>query len=268
MGSNIVPTDSLSFFTSLQRLSTSQQQLAIIRPTNPPPGIAGFLFNIVGDESVDLTSDITDHYIEDNTAVQDNIALRPEVITVRGIVAELAQAAPAEKKLTPASDPLTPNPEMVPELTPGAVQTQAIKVRTSRDQAAAVADGQSLFGVFDRTFGRNSNQTKQTEAFLYFYALWQARELFSVETPWGFFNTMAILSLRSEQPEDTKSKSDFTVTFKKIRIAQNVSVNLGQLAGRLQAQQAPVSQNGNAGLAPATTAQSSSILFQMTHPNG
>ncbi len=268
MGQNIIPSDSVGFFEALQKLSTNQQQLALVRPNNPPAGIAGFLFNIVGDEDIELRSDITDHFTEANTPVQDNIALLPEIVTVRGIVAELAQVAPVSPAIAPLEDTLLPNPNMVPQLTPGAAQTAVLSAETKTRQDAALTDGQSLYGVYERTFGQNPDQTRQTNAFLYFYSLWQSRELFTVETPWGFFTNMAIEVFRSEQPEDTKYKTDFTITFKKIRIAQSVTVNLGQLAGRLQSSQSPLSQNGNAGLAEPSTNERASLLYKWTHPDG
>lgn len=51
-------------------------------------GIAGFKFHVPEREQVTFQSDITDHYIEDNTPVQDHIALKPIEITLQGYQGE------------------------------------------------------------------------------------------------------------------------------------------------------------------------------------
>ena len=48
-------------------------------------GIGGLAFDIFEEHKVELQSDITDHYVEDNTAIQDQIANRPLKFTLRGI---------------------------------------------------------------------------------------------------------------------------------------------------------------------------------------
>ena len=83
MGTHIIRSDSVSIF---QNLSTLQAQ-AIVRPQNPPAGISGFLFDVAEDDEFSLQSEITDHYVEDNSAMQDNWAIRPEEITLTVVVA-------------------------------------------------------------------------------------------------------------------------------------------------------------------------------------
>ena len=63
--------------------------------------INGFLFDIVGKIQHDLDSDSTDHYVEDNTAVQDHIALKPEKITLvyyHGEVSDVSNNITSVKK--------------------------------------------------------------------------------------------------------------------------------------------------------------------------
>lgn len=361
MASNVIPSDSASELDVVESL-TSLEQKAIIRPNNPPPGIAGFLFDISGEEMVELASVITDHYTEANTAVQDNIALEPEKITVRGLVAELVQTAPAPQEVAPVTNPLPDNIPMTPPLTEGSTSsilsaagigqlaktvatnaalgvlarkapgvasvvkafgpqivagaqgrvvtalTSAVRNLQTPEGVAALnlpgislpASIQSAVGVVqsvlpkiagavvnalksplvpanqqllggavgqqDAASGKSNSllqvyeakqptppkQTRQSSAFLYFYSLWKGRQLFSVETPWGIWTNMAILSLRSEQGADSRSVTDFTVVFKKIRIAETVSVGVGQLAGRnaFQTAASAPTQNGNVGQTP------------------
>src|SRR6266576_7254366 len=60
--------------------------------TNQPP--PALLFHYEGEQTASLQSDITDHYIEDNTALQDQIALKPEETTTHGFIGELNDVAP------------------------------------------------------------------------------------------------------------------------------------------------------------------------------
>jgi hypothetical protein len=87
--------------------------------------------------------------------------------------------------------------------------------------------------------------------------------LFTVDTPWGFFTDMAIKSLTATQDATTRVITDFAITFKKMRFAQTVAISSGQLAGRCAFQQAPQTNNGQAGKEPVTTTQNQSWLKQL-----
>lgn len=264
---NIVPsTTALSAIDVIRALSTLDQK-AIVRPNNPPPGIAGFLFDIVLDDNVELESDITDHYIEDNTAIQDQIALKPARVTVRGIVAELTTAKTVVDQLVKATNPLPLEPLLLPVFTVGADQSMADAAAAAQGATSAATASQSIFALYNNRAPTQPRQTRQSAAFLYFYDLYKSRQLFTVETPWGFWVNMAIESLRATQPEETKYASEFTITFKEIRIAQDITVDLGQLAGRNapQASASQPSQNGNVGKSDATDQQEQSWLYRWTH---
>ena len=51
-------------------------------------GIAGFKFHVPESETVKFESDITDHYTDTNSAIQDHIALKPVTITSTGLVGD------------------------------------------------------------------------------------------------------------------------------------------------------------------------------------
>lgn len=263
---NIIPSDQGSIYDVLKRLSSSQSQLALIRPNNPAPGIAGFLFDIVGDEAIELTTDTTDHYVEDNTAIQDQAALRPEKVTVRGLVAELVLVNPREEQVAPVTNSLPTNPGFEPELTPGATQTLDETEETDALQDNGIESGQSLYGLYKQQASQRPNQSRQEQVFGYFYQLWKGRQLFTVQTPWGVFTNMILEMGRSEQLEDTRFRTDMTLTFKKIRVAESVTVNVGQIAGRASFQRANVSQNGTAGTPQVTAQEEASLLYKLTHP--
>lgn len=260
----IIPTDSPSIFAVLNTLVASNATLAIVRPNNPPPGIAGFLLDLPEDDSSELESDITDHYLEDNTAVQDQIALRPEVVTLTGKVAELVRTVPTVTNVAAVANPLPLVAGLEPQFAPGATQTQAQAASTAAASSAAIADTQTLYGYYNAHVPQQPNQTKQSLVYGYIYQLWLGRQLFSVETPWGTMTNMAILSASAKQDAVTRSVTDFSITFKKIRTARSITVVPGLLAGRSVFQRAPVSNNGTIGQNPVTTAQQGVFLQQAT----
>src|ERR1700749_4599634 len=84
-------------------LLASPQKTQGYQPQNPPTATGqvstftpapALLFHYEGEQSVKLSSDITDHFIEDNTTLQDQIALRPIKISTHGFIGELNNVPP------------------------------------------------------------------------------------------------------------------------------------------------------------------------------
>lgn len=216
--------------TSLSNLIlvTPQENLGY-QPQNPPTkdGVVAqnpptLLFHYEGEQTVTLESDITDHYIEDNTAIQDQVALRPELISTHGFIGELNDVVPkALRPLKIAADKLTTLVAYTPQLTETALiaYSQAFFAYQVASQAinAGVSAWSSIVG------GSSGVQTKQGAMFQQFYGYWQKRTLFTVQTPWGLFQDCAILSLRAIQDSETRVITDFEVRFKKLRFAKTTS---------------------------------------------
>lgn len=256
-----IPTNGPNPFELLKALTELQRQ-AIVRPSNPPPGIAGFLFDIPEEEEINLRAEITDHFLESNFAIADHIAIKPEEYTVRGLVAEIAAYAPAAPATAAVENPLPANPNVLPELTPGAEEREA-QLELDREELIASFSGENtLYNFFKARSAAPPDQTKQRRTFLYFYQLFQARQLFTVETPWGVLNNVAILTMRAAQDDETRFRSSFAITFKVIRTAGAVTVAAGQLAGRALQQAADTTQNGTAGKAPVQPEERQSLLYR------
>lgn len=47
-----------------------------------------YFFSVLQSDELNAESDITDHYVENNTAVQDHVSLKPLEFTVRGLIGE------------------------------------------------------------------------------------------------------------------------------------------------------------------------------------
>ncbi len=226
--------------TSLSNLilATPQERLGY-QPQNPPTKDGAIaqnpptlVFNYEGEQTVALESDITDHYIEDNTTIQDQVALRPEVITTHGFIGELNDVLPpALRPLKIAADKLTVLVAFTPSLTETALialqQAQLAYSIGTQAVNAGVAAWSSIVGS-------SPVQTKQQAMFQQFYGYWNKRTLFTVQTPWGIFQDCAIKNLRAIQDAETRMITDFEVSFKKLRFAktQNFSAQTTTLQGR------------------------------------
>lgn len=257
---NIIPPDLQTVFETLQSLQTSNPVAyrAIVRPNNPPRGIGGFLFDIPDEDEIRLRSQATNYFLEDNTSVQDNIAIEPAIITLRGVVAELVLTALINPP-TNSSGTVNPLvPAMMPGMTPQQSQNYAI-AQQQKAQATAVASGtsagkgtsQSLYNYFVKNFiteaGSPNATDRQTNAFLYFQQLQAGQQLVSVETPWGIYEQCAIIEVRAMQGASSKYSTNFSITFQEMRFSGEATVNTANSAGRTTLQLQPTTQNGNAG---------------------
>lgn len=196
-------------------------------PQQPPPSI---LFHYEGENTVRLESDITDHYVEDNTAIQDQVALKPILITTHGFIGELNDVTPAIlAPIKTVADKLTVVTAYTPALSAAAVLAyneafQAYQVIQNAVNSAVAAWSSLTGGGGESVIDGNgiqvqANQTKQQQYFQQFYGYWNSRTLFTIQTPWAIFKDMAIQSLRAIQDAETNVITDFEVSFKMMRFA-------------------------------------------------
>lgn len=216
-----------------------------------PPAI---LFNYEGENTVTLESDITDHYVEDNTSVADQISLRPELITTSGFVGELNDVVPP--LLSPLkfiADKLFTISAYVPVISETAliVYNEAfLAYQIAKNLVTtAVSAWSALAGDTTQTVNGlivPRNMTQQQKYFIQFYTYWQQRTLFTVQTPWAIFPNCAIKSLRAIQDPETRVITDFEVTFKVMRFAKTITkTNLATgYQGRATAQASGLVNNG------------------------
>ncbi len=236
-----------------------------------PGGIAGFVFDIEGEDRVESKASITDYHVEDNTTVQDNYALEPVRVILRGMVAELtwmpAASAPIQ---TSPPNPLPLNTPLVPPLTPGANEAQTQTTTNAANSVSATSGAaQNLYALYK---GSQTSSSRQAAAFGYFHQLKIGRVVtITVETPWGIWTGMCVENIVAIQPQDTKSVTDFTITFKEFRTVSTISGTLGQLADRMinQFAEANPQPNGSIGTATLTDQQEAQIQngFTFTPPS-
>ncbi len=205
-------------------LVNPQENLGVTAQITPKPDT--FLFDYEGEQTVTLANDITDHYVEDNTAIQDQIALRPVKITTHGFVGELNDVVPPFLKPAKlAADKLTIISGYLPSLSVTALLIynqifQAYQV-AQLVSTSAVSAWNTLAGGAN---GAQATQNKQQIAYQKFAGYRDKRALFTVQTPWAVYQNMAIETLIAIQDADTRMVTDFNITFKQMKFVTSNSV--------------------------------------------
>jgi len=211
------------------------------------------LFHYEGENSSTLQTDITDHFVEDNTAIQDQMALRPIEISTHGFIGELNDI-PVLPQLAIAKAVASSLNSAVGAFVPG-LSTTALITYNQAAQAAAIAstvyqqalsamasiNGSQQTDINGIIFQSPALQNLQQQFYQRFLTYYVNRTLFTVQTPWAVYQNMAIKSLRAIQDDSTRMVTDFEVTFKQMRFASTRTSGTSSsiLQGRASAQQAP-----------------------------
>lgn len=252
-------------------LVTPQKEIGM-KPTQQGKmslNVPSLLFHIKGDEQANLGSNITDHYVEDNTAINDHIALSPESVTVQGFIGELNNVTPEIlEALKIAADKLTVISAYTPSLSITALRAYNLAEQLNRSiENAANAGVASWNSISNAKTGStrgqlneigsnglvtdNGNQTKQQKMFQQFYGYRQNRTLFKVQTPWAIFQNMAIEDLVALQNGDSNMVTDFKVTFKMLRFAKTENGYVFKSQGRFVNQSSSEVQLGMGNTTPS-----------------
>ena len=258
-----------------------QPQNQVGQPYNQP----ALLFNYEGENTSTFESDITDHYIEDNTAIQDQIALKPLIVTVQGYIGELNDIPPNSvfQAAFVIANKLTNISAYAPQLSVTALNAYNEAVfgyETALNAAnSAISAVQSITGLLGGSTGESvivnnqlslqRNQTQQQQMYTQLFGYYSQRTLFTIQTPWAIFENMAIMSCKATQSADTRVISDFTITFKQLKFASVLTEASGlfnntEFQGRLLNQGANVTNLGTSSLLSSPTANLSTSVSSLT----
>ena len=240
----------------------------IVTPLNAF-GLGGFVFDVEGETITEITTDITDHFVENNSAIQDHIGVKPVEIVLRSYVGELVYRLDnnTDTLIQNVVQKLTAVSAYLPQLADAAVQVKSAldgNYSLASISNLSVSDitnaGTNIWGFIQNIVPPT---TRQQQAYLYLKALAQQKILFSVQTPFEFINNMAIKSITAVQDETTKFVSDFTIRMKQMRFATTLEqpFNPGDYQPVSFDQNAPVTQNGKLpGSDPELSAPSSNLV--------
>lgn len=225
-----------------------------------------FLFDYEGENSTLMETDITDYYIETNSAIQDQVAIKPQIVTVQGYISELNNVVPESLSLIKTLvDKLTALSAYTPQLSISALRSYNLAVQAFNVAKNLKTTAQSVFGSPNpqgRTPEERAGQplNNQQNAYLKFKGWFENRTLFYVQTPWATIPNMIIKSLKVTQDPETRMISTFEITFKEIKFAdtKTVSENTSTVQGRGESQRQPQVQLGSS--TPNIAADLDSVL--------
>ncbi len=191
-------------------------------------GLGGFVFDRELDLLTERTALITDHFIEDNSVVQDHIAILPERITLKSVAGDLVFFAQNTEfsdfnVFQKAAQKLTQIDVFLTKLSSAEQQ-----FRDSVDDDGLVDIESNAFdnllNLWDLTRSLNPGKTNKEQAFVYFNSLFESRTRVAVETPFGFRKSMAIELISAVESEETKSMISFTIILKDFRTVSTETV--------------------------------------------
>jgi len=212
-------------------------------------GISGFKFSAFKEYKGELKSKITDIYNEKNVALQDNIALEPELFTLSGLVGELTHEFKDNKpsNIRKLAEKLTTIAGFLP-LISSTMKTLHSSINSQKNGPQDYADAAlgSALDLYQTYKKLNPPKTMQAKAYNYFLALRNSKVLISFDTPYGFKSNFAIVNIVMTQPEYTETTSDVMLILKEIRYAQTSTVKFdpAKYESRAQQQNQPVADKG------------------------
>lgn len=235
------------------------------QPAPVPPGAEkqtiskpGYLFDYEGENVVMLESDITDHYVENNSTISDQISIKPVVVNVQGFVGELNDILPEVNNLVQTiQSKLSTLSPYTPELSATALIAINEAILAYEVIANTTNSVQQTLANFTGEY-----KNRQQIAFANFYQAYIARTLFTIQTPWNIFENMAIRSLRAVQSGETRMITDFEISFKQINFV-NTQIRVDSAQDRARAQYDDINNLGT-NVANKTDVTANSIMTSMT----
>ncbi len=245
-----------------------------------PEGVAqigSFAFDYRENEEEDMEAEIPDHWLEDNTAAHDHIAVKPVRVTLSGYVGELVLPALTLKTilgaLTAATNLLSQLPVFLGAQTPG--NTQAIEQAISQAQSVVVQVGQTIARAAQLSnllsgLLSGPSRNRQQQAFVQLKAYWQAGIIFTVHTPFETLTNMAIESIRVVSPPESKDWAKFVVRMKQLQFvggagAPNYASNLSAPVAVAQGQ-LPTNVGATAGSALGRAGEALTVAAKLVVP--
>lgn len=244
---NLQPTSSLSNSTdSKSYLDNFANSIVRVKGLK---GIAGFLFDVPDNDSINLNWDVTDHFTESNSFLNDTKVKKPAIITLSGFVGELVFRAPEgiEGSVQEISNRLETVEAYLGDFTPGAVQEAQRVVQQAQSAISAINQTLDKIGNIAGFFaGDGPQETEQQRAYRTLATLGDEVVL-SAQTPWEFFDDMTIMAIGVSQDGKSNQITDISVTLKQIRVSDTKTVDFDQTQFpiREEVQSGPEEDQGN-----------------------
>lgn len=221
-------------------------------------GIAGFKFHVPQTEMVNFENEVTDHYIDTNSAIQDHIVQKPITITVSGLVGDYFYS---NNEIEDMVALITPTLALVKEFLPNITDRTVKRLTDAQSGHINLPNIQipdenvyfqlqgeknfefnivDLFKLFQNLYKIKSAQTR---AFIFFECLWKSRARFSVETTWKRYDNMIVQRVQAKR-DNNADITEFSITFKQISLVGVYTETIEQSANRMIQARSPIANKG------------------------
>lgn len=191
-------------------------------------GISGWVFDVPATESLKLSADITDHYTENNSFINDHRVIKPREVSLTGFIGELVFRPPRgiQGAFQQLQNLLTVVEAYGPDFTPQITQINRGIITTTESGISKINQAldrfQNVVAFFE---GIGQEDTKQQKAYQELKALFFSNQLLTVSTPWDFFDNMVMKDITFVQNDDSESYSDISINLKEMRFTDVRTVN-------------------------------------------
>lgn len=235
-------------------------------------------FDIINEHSVSIQNQITDNYIENNTAIQDHIAQSPIVISLRGLSGEVVYTPPVKAlnwmyseantfiqknfnagNIMANTNILTDKLTAIPALLPPVDNVTQMAKNAVQYVESSVNRYVKIFKNFTSDHDR---QTRLEQIYNDLADLRAANVLMLVETPYAVFHDMAIQSITLRQG-DLNYITDIELTLKQINYATTYTTK-PDTSVMAKYNAIPRTEEANHGKAQGITSDTT-ILYDLYH---
>jgi hypothetical protein len=231
----------------VEKFLEKSQGVVVSSPLNQ--GISGWVFDVPSGESVDQSADITDHWIETGSFINDHAVIKPVRITLSGFVGNLVYHAPQPGELGYALSNLSSKLSEVDAYAGPFTDQYTAKAAKALERASYIANqvdaiAKRATNILKYFAGDGQQINAMQLAYLQLSGLHRSKQVVTVQTPWEYFPKMMIESLSSSQDEASNDITSFSIVLKEVRFSEVKTTTFDQdLFPPAQAQQSagPVS---------------------------
>lgn len=194
-------------------------------------GIGGFTADVRVNESIQMTSDVPDNYVEDGSVINDHVINNPIVLSIDGEVADINEKVVfAPPILLEAIDKAA---EVISNTYLGQKTLQMIqKVEKIAEPITKAYDaiddaldkGQQVYDFFSG----QKEKTIQNDFFDFLNQIYYSKQLISIEMPFRTYTNMRITSLTIVRDNTTEQALKYKLTAKEVRFAKTILVDSKQ----------------------------------------
>ncbi|GHU26619.1 hypothetical protein FACS1894152_1610 [Bacilli bacterium] len=187
-------------------------------------GTVKFEFSVLGERSINLSSEMTDYVVENNSKVQDEVSLSPIIIELSGFVGEVVEKVPRDIKYTGLiQSKLSMVAGFAPELSAQA-QEQFNKLLDLKEKAGQLIDKIASAGNLVDSFFTASESAIKT-AYSKLCIFWKNKTDVFLRTSFADFSSMKIINVKFVENGSELLKSDISLTLKQKTTVKKVPAN-------------------------------------------